>query len=249
LKFNSKFLGVLTALFVIAMAMSIACAANSIDNENFSIEVPDGSDFSQVSTSNISFGDMAIDMLAFENSGSNSADVGTIMYLKESADDLNIISDLYNDLKKDGEIAEENDKYVIFKTPNSNDFLNLDVGNSLDDIMGFAEGIFSSEDKDIGFSSNGDSISFSDKGLEISDANGQNVSISSEGIVFSDEASSDEGKVSGGANVTVDGNFNADIQSGDYAAFIKNKNNDQVLLIVGNDLDAIKGVADTASFK
>ena len=105
--------------------------------------------------------------------------------------------------------------------------------------MSFAESIFSS-DADMSFSSNGNSVSFSDKGLEVADENGQNVSISTDGVLISGQASSD------GENVTVD---DVDVQSGDYVVYIKNQNNDQVIVIYGNNMEVMKEMADSASFK
>ena len=119
MKIDSRFLGILTALFVIAILISAVSAANVMDNEYFTINIPDNSDFSQDATTNINAGDVAMNMLVFENTGNSSDDVGTIMYLKDSSDDSNVISDLYNDLKKDGQIVEEKDKYIVFKTQNS----------------------------------------------------------------------------------------------------------------------------------
>lgn len=240
-------MGILAALFVIAIVVSAASAANlNFRNENFSIDVPSGSNFTESAVTNVNIGDVAMKMLVFENLGNNSNDVSTIIYLKDSSADKNVISEFINDLKKDNEVVEENSNYTIVKTKNSDsvNFFNFDVGN---DIGGFIDGVgdvFSSH-KDINFSAEGNSFSISDAGLEISDANGEGVSIRSEGIKVSDSTNNG----TEGANVTVDGNFTTEIQDCDYTVYLKNPSGDQLLTISGNKLDTLKAMANTASFK
>lgn len=246
MKANSKILGILAALFVIAIVISSAGAGNLANSENFVIDIPDGSDFKEMATTDLDVGDVDMKMLVFENSGNNSDDISTIIYMKDSSNDSSMISDLYNDLKKDCEVVEEKDNYIVFKTQNSNDVSAEDIEDAINSFMGIAEDIFSS-DADMNFSADGNSISFSDKGLEISDANGDNVSISSEGIKVS-EAPSSDGEVSEDVNITVNGNADASFQNGEYTVYIKNAINDQVIVINGNDLEVMKKMADTVSF-
>lgn len=250
MKINSKVLCVLAVLAVIAVVISAANAAdlvkNDFNNENFAIDIPSGSDFSEGVTTNINAGDVAMNMLVFENSGNNSDDVSTIVYLKDSSSDKKVMSDFTEDLKNDGEIVEETDKYVIVKTQNSNELFNFNVGNDLDSILSFVDGLFSS-DGNINISDNGNVVSFSDGVLEIHDADGENVSISADGIDVSSEASSEEGNVSDVSDISVEGNF-SDIEFGDYVLYVKNPDNDQLIAIVGNNVDLLKAMADTASF-
>ena len=251
MKINSKILCILAAVAVIAMVISAVNAVdlvkNDFNNENFAIDIPSGSDFSEEVTTNINAGDVAMNMLVFENSGNNSDDVSAVIYLKDSSPDKNVISDFTNDLQKDGEIVEENDGYVIVKTQNSNNLFNFDVGNDLDSIFSFFDGLFSS-DGNINISDNGDGISFSDGVLEIHDANGENVSISADGIKVSGEASSEDGNVSDVTDVSVEGNM-TDIHYGEYVLYLENPDNNQLIAISGNNLDVMKAMADTASFK
>ncbi len=248
LRFDSKILGIFTALFVIAVVISAANAADLVDefnNENFKINVPSGCDFSQNATTDVNVGEVVMSMIVFENTGNNSNNVSSITYLNDSSADKKIVSDVINDLKKDGEIVEENGNYTIVKTQNitNSDVSVSDIENGINSIMGFANDLFSSNG-DLNFSADGNSISLSDKGLEIADANGTNVSISSEGIKVSegDELSND-------TNITVDGNMSTDFNDGDYVAFLTNQDNNQLILISGNNLDSLKAMADTVSFK
>ena len=267
LKFDSKILGILSALFVLAIVVSSAGAAavadSGIGSDNFAVDIPSGSDFASVATTNINVGDVDMDMEVFENKGENANDISTIMYLKDSSSDKSIISDLYNDLKKDGPVIEENENYFVVETKNSNDwdFLNFDIGNDIDSIWNFATGIFSSdssaevnaEGADVKVSNNdgidilsddNTSVSLSSKGLEVSDPSGEDVSISTEGIKVSDA----DGESTVETNASIDGDMISHIDNADYAVCIKNPENDQAIVLCGNNLEVLKSMAETASF-
>ncbi len=267
LKIDSKILTVLSALFVIAIAISsvgaVDLVSNGIDSSNFAIDIPSGSDFSEEATTNLNVGDVAMNMEVFANHGGNANDVSAIVYLKDGSKDQNIISDVINDLKKDASIVEENDNYFIVETKDANnwDFFNLGIGNDIDTIWNFATGIFSddsnvnvtTEDADVKVSKDegihivGDdnsTVSLSTKGFEVSDPNGDDVSISTDGVNVND--SKGEGSVD--VNSSFDGDIISNVDNADYAICIESPDNNQVIVIAGNDLELLKSIAETASF-
>ena len=267
LKIDSKILSVLSALFVIAIAISsvgaVDLVSNGIDSSNFAIDIPSGSDFSEEATTNLNVGDVAMNMEVFANHGGNANDVSAIVYLKDGSKDQNIISDVINDLKKDASIVEENDNYFIVETKDANnwDFFNLGIGNDIDTIWNFATGIFSddsnvnvtTEDADVKVSKDegihivGDdnsTVSLSTKGFAVSDPNGDDVSISTDGVNVND--SKGEGSVD--VNSSFDGDIISNVDNADYAICIESPDNNQVIVIAGNDLELLKSIAETASF-
>ena len=142
-KIDSRILSALSALLVVAIAISSVGAAdltsNGIESANFAIDIPSGSDFAEETTTNLNIGDFSISMEIFANNGENANDVSTVVYLKDSSKDQSVISDVINDLKKDGPIVEENEKYFIVETKDANnwDFLNFDFGNDIDSLWNF----------------------------------------------------------------------------------------------------------------
>ena len=248
LKFDSKILGILLVLFAAVMIVSAAGAANleknSFKNENFAIDVPSGSDFTQGAATNIQSGDVAMDWEVLENSGNNSDDVNSITYLKDSSADKKMINDFIKDLEKNAKKLDQTNKYVVLDTKNADSSgLNFDIGNDLGSVLSFAEGIFSGKGN-INFSADGNKVSLSDKGIEVSDANGHNVSVSSEGVDVSGEASSENESF----DVSSDIDVNSNINNGDYAVYLKNNGGNQVIVLSGNDLDLLKSMAETAKF-
>lgn len=273
MKINSKYLYVFSAFLVLAILVSSASAAedlasNDFDNESFSMDVPSGSDFNKEATTNLNLGDIAMDIAVFENNGDNSNDVSTVMYLKDSSSNQNIIDDAINDLKKEGVIVEETDKYFVVETKNSNnwDFLNWDIGNDIDGFFSAVDGFFSSdssvnvssEDADVQVSSadginivdnENTSVSLSGKGLEVSDANGEDVSISTEGVKVSSGSSSENASGdSENVDVSVDGHMVSAVGNDDYAIGIENPDDGQLIVISGNNLELLKSMAESASF-
>lgn len=268
MKFNSKYAYILSALFVLAIVISSVGAADLVKgdfgNEGFQIDIPSGSDFSKAATTNLNFGDMAMNMDVFENKGDNAKDISSIIYFKDGTPDKEIVSDMFADLKKDGKVIEETDDLLVVETQNSNDFLNFDIGNGFNDLWNFADGIFSFGDNNIDVSTQDADVKVSgDNGINVADAENNTVSISSEGLHVSDASgedvsiSADGVKVSGGndsdgesadANVSVDADAFANVENGDYLICLKNSANDQLIIITGNDLDLMKSIAETASF-
>ncbi len=267
LKIDSKILTVLSALFVIAIAISSVGAAdlvsNGIDSANFAIDIPSGSDFSEEATTNLNVGDVAMNMEVFANHGDNANDVSAIVYLKDGSKDQSIISDVINDLKKDAPIVEENDNYFIVETKDANnwDFFNLGIGDDIDTLWSFVTGIFSddsnvnvtSEDADVQVSKDegiqivGDdnsTVSLSTNGLAVSDPNGDNVSISTDGVNVNNSKGEDSVDVSS----SFDGDVISNVDNADYAICIENPDSTQVIVIAGNDLELLKSIAETASF-
>lgn len=267
MKISSKYAYLLSAFIVLALVISSASAADLVKgdfgNEGFEIDVPSGSDFAKEATTNLNIGDVAMNMGVFENKGDNAKDVGTIIYLKDGTPDKEIVKDMFNDLKKDGKVIEETDDYVIVENQNSDDFFGIDIGSGFDDLWGFVDGIFSgdsnvdvstqdadvkvSSDKGINVEDNeNNTVSISNEGLHVSDSTGEDVSISSEGIKVS--AVNDSNGESGDMDVSVEPDAIASAEDGDYSICIKNPENDQVIIITGNDLDLLKSMAETVSF-
>lgn len=237
LKLNSKISGVLLALFAISIVISAASAVdlvNNFNNGNFGIDVASGTNFTE--TVNVTAN--GIELVIFENSGNNSDDANSIIYFKDSTADKKEINGFIKDLESNGNIVEENDRYVVLKnTQNSNGF---DIENDFDSIFNFASSIFSSDGLDI--SADGNSFSLSDKGLEIFDANGENVSITSDGISVSGGASF------GNESVNVSSEASSNIKNSVYSIYLKNQGNDKVIVISGNNLELLKAMAETVSF-
>lgn len=236
MKINSKILSILLALLAVGMIISAVSAVDLADefkNDDFGIKAPSGNNFNE--TVNIATNGMGFEI--FENSGNDASDVNSIIYFKDSSADNKEISSFIKDLENSGNKVEETGKYVVLENDNN---YNLDIGNDLSGIFDFVGNIFSSEGLNV--SAGGDSISLSDKGLEISDASGENVSITTEGISISGNASSD--------NVTVDVSSDVDsnIKNSHYSLYLKNKNNDKVIVISGNNLELLKAMAETVTF-
>ena len=267
LKIDSRILAGLSALLVIAIAISSVGAvdliSNGIDSANFAIDIPSGSDFTEEATTNLNVGDVAMNMEVFANHGDNANDVSAIVYLKDGSKNQNIISDVINDLKKDTPIVEENDKYFIVETKDANnwDFFNLGIGYNIDTLWNFVTGIFSDDSnvnvstqdadvqvsKDEGILISGDtnnSVSLTTRGLAVSDSNGDNVSISTDGVNVNDA----NGEDSVDANASFGRDFISNVDNADYAICIENPDNNQVIVIAGNDLELLKSIAETASF-
>ena len=269
LKIDSRILAGLSALLVVAIAISsvgaVDLVSNGIGSANFAIDIPSGSDFAEEATTNLNVGDVAMNMEVFANHGDNANDVNAIMYLKDDSKDQSIISDVINDLKKDAPIVEENDKYFIVETKDANnwDFFDFGFGNDIDTLWNFATGIFSddsnvnvtTESADVQVSENegihivGDdntSVALSTKGFEVADPNGDDVSISTDGIKVTGNDGSAEASADG--NVSIDGDMMSHVNNADYAICIENPDNNQVIVIAGNNLEVLKSIAETASF-
>ena len=266
-KIDSRILAGLSALLVVAIAISsvgaVDLVSNGIDSANFAIDIPSGSDFAEEATTNLNVGDLAMNMEVFANHGENANDVSAIVYLKDDSKDQSIISDVINDLKKDAPIVEENDKYFIIETKDANNwnFFDFGFGNDIDALWNFATGIFSDDSnvnvttegadvqvsKDEGIQISGDtnnSVSLTTRGLEVSDSNGDNVSISTDGVNVNDA----KGEDSVDANASFNGDIISNVDNADYAICIENPDNNQVIVIAGNDLELLKSIAETASF-
>lgn len=232
---NSKILGILLALLAITMVISTASAVDlvkGIDNDNFGIDVIAGANFDE--SVNIAVGDM--DLVVFENSGNNSGDVDSVIYFKDSSANKNEIDRFIEDLERNANKVEVTDKYVVLE--NNQNFADFDFANDLDGFFNMVDDFFSGEG--INVSAEGNSVSLSDKGLEVSDADGENVSITTEGVSVSG--------VNSTGNVSSDVDVNSDIANSDYSIYLKNNDNDKVVVISGNNLELLKAMAETVSF-
>ena len=272
MKLNSKYVYVFSALFVLAILISSASAAeklvtNDFGNDDFAIDVPSGSDFLNETNTKINFGDITMNMNVFANHGDNANDVSTVVYLNDSSSKQDMINNAITDLKKEGVIVEETDKYFVVETKNANNwnFFNFDIGNDINNLFNFANGLFSSDssidvsgsDADVQVSSadginivdnENNTVKVSDKGVYVSDANGDDVSISTDGIKVSGSSSNDEGNASESVDVSADGALVSSLGNDDYAVVIQNKADGQLIVISGNNLDLLKSMAETASF-
>lgn len=237
MKLNSKILCIFIALLAICMIISAASAVdlvNDFNNDNFEVKIASESNFTD--TVNIATNNMKL--LIFENSGSDSSDVNSIIYFKDSTSDKNQISGFIKDLEKDGSKVEETDKYVVLKNAhNSNDF---NISENIDGLFNFAGGLVSSDGLNV--SADGNSISLSSNGFEVSSADGENVSVTSEGISVSGNSSA------GNETVNVSSDVDSNIKNSDYSIYMKNQNNGEVIVISGNNLELLKSMAETVSF-
>ena len=237
MKANPKILGVLLSLFAVTMVISAASAVNLVngfDNGDFGIDVLSGNNFTEsvnISTNNIN-------LVVFENSANNSSDANSIVYFKDSTSNKCEIASFIKDLENGGTKVEETDKYVVLKnTQNSKDF---DIVGNFNSIFNFVGSIFSSDGVNI--SAEGNNISLSSNGLNVSDANGENVSITSEGVTVSGNASS------GNETVNVSSDVHSHIEDCNYSIYLKNQDNNKVIVISGNNLELLKAMADSVSF-
>lgn len=265
MKFNSRVLGILSLLFVLTILVSSVGAAEyklteKDFNNTFKLGIPEGTDFQQDAYSNIAAGNVNFAMKVFDNIGNNTDGVVSVLYFKDSSSDSNLISDVIDDLNNSGEVVEENDNYIIVKNNYDAEWNAPDASTSSDEFWSFIGDLCSSgsdmnfgdgdsnihlSDDGVNIEDSSANVSFSKNGIYVSDSDGQNVSISSEGV-----------KVSGGSsNETVD--VNADVDSvmnsysefADYSLCLKNPKKDQLIIICGNDLDLLKQMAESASFK
>ena len=268
---NSKIIGILSLFLALAIIISGVSAADNnlvsddLANKNFKIDVPSGSTFNEGASTNLKVGDLDFIINVYENSGNGSEDVNAILYFKDSSADKKVIDDMCNDLQKEGEVVEETDDYFIVKTQNNNwDLLNFNIGDDIGGAWDFVTGLFfgdseasvSTNDSDVEVSNDGinivspdnETVSLSDQGLEVSDANGEGVSISNEGIKVSANVS-ENGTASDDVFVAFDENMSSNMANGEYVLCIKNPDNSQAIMLTGNNLDLMKEMADTASFK
>lgn len=219
---------------MVISAASAVDLADNFGNGDFAVKVASGANFTEC----VNIGVNDIKLVVFENSGKGSGDVNSIILFKDSSANKTDMNSFIKDLEKNGNKVEETDKYVVLKnTQVSNGF---DVEKDLDSIFNFVGGIFS--DEGLNVSADGNSVSISDKGLEISDASGENVSITSKGVSVSG------GSSSGNETVNVSTDVNSNIADSDYSVYLNN-NNDKVIVISGNNLDVLKAMAETASLK
>ena len=164
------------------------------------------------------------------------------MYFKDGSKDQNIISDVINDLKKDASIVEENDNYFIVETKDANNwnFFGFDFGNDIDTIWNFATGIFS-DNSNV-------NVTTEDADVQVSKDEGIHIvgddSISTDGVKVNDSKGEDSVDV----NSSFDGNIISNVDNADYAICIESPDNNQVIVIAGNDLELLKSIAETASF-
>ena len=185
---------------------------------------------------NLNVGDVAMNMTVFTNNGDNAKDVSTIMYLKDSSSNQNIVSDMISDLEKDGKILEENDKFFVIETQNANSWDFLNIGDDVDTLWSFVDGIFSSdsnvdvstEDADVQVSaadgikivdSENSTVTLSNNSFHVSDASGEDVIISADGIKVTENDGS--GEASSDSNVSVDVDSIPDVGDEKYVLCIK----------------------------
>lgn len=278
MKLNSRFAYLLSALLLLAIVVSSASAVgNGLINgdftgDDFKLSVPSDSDFDQTAVTDLNFSDGGFKILVFENLADNSKDASTIIYVADDTNDSSIVPGLIKDLKKDYELLEDNGDSMVFKNKNSNDWFDLNIGETNGDIWNSVSDVFSSvsdssSDNSISVSdgknnnvslsadgiqvsdSEGADVSLSTSGFEVSDANGQNVSLSPNGIKVSSSPSENISDELVDANMSWDGDMDLTNVDSDYIVAVQNKNTDKVILLAGNDLNLLKTMAETVSFK
>ena len=277
MKLNSRFAYILSALLLLAIVISSASAAgNGLINgdftDDFKLSVPSGSDFNQTAVTDLNITDGGFKILIFENLADNSKDASTIIYMADDTNDSSIVSGMIKDLKKDYELLEDNGDSMVFKNKQSNDGFSLNIGDTTEDIWNSVSELASSvsdSSSDNGISvsdgnnnnvsisadgiqvsdSEGADVSLSTSGFEVSDANGQNVSLSPNGIKVSSSPSENISDELVDANMSWDGDMDLTNVDCDYIVAVQNKNTDKVILLAGNDLNLLKTMAETVSFK
>lgn len=277
MKLNSRFAYILSALLLLAIVISSASAAgNGLINgdftDDFKLSVPSGSDFNQTAVTDLNITDGGFKILIFENLADNSKDASTIIYMADDTNDSSIVSGMIKDLKKDYELLEDNGDSMVFKNKQSNDGFSLNIGDTTEDIWNSVSELASSvsdSSSDNGISvsdgnnnnvsisadgiqvsdSEGADVSLSTSGFEVSDANGQNVSLSPNGIKVSSSPSENISDELVDANMSWDGDMDLTNVDSDYIVAVQNKNTDKVILLAGNDLNLLKTMAETVSFK
>ena len=237
MKPNSIILCISMAFLAICMIISAASAVDLIydfNNDNFAVKVASGTNFTD--TVNVTTNNMKLSI--FENSGSDSSDVNSIIHFKDSTADKNQINGFIKDLEKDGSKVEETDNYVVLKnSQNSNGF---DISNTIDGLFSLAGGIISSDGLNV--SADGNSISLSSNGFKVSSADGDNVSITSDGVsVYGNSSEANE-------TVNVSSDVDSNIKNSDYSIYLKNQDNSEVIVLSGNNLELLKSMAETVSF-
>ena len=170
---------------------------------------------------------------------------------------------MISDLEKDGKILEENDKFFVIETQNANSWDFLNIGDDVDTLWSFVDGIFSSdsnvdvstEDADVQVSaadgikivdSENSTVTLSNNSFHVSDASGEDVIISADGIKVTENDGS--GEASSDSNVSVDVDSIPDVGDEKYVLCIKDLDNGQVIVIAGDNLDVMKEMAESASF-
>lgn len=237
MKLNSKILGIMMAALAVCVVISAASAVdltNDYKYGDFAINVPSGTGFNE--TVNIAVSDM--NLTIFENSGKNSKDFNSLIYFKDLSSDKKEMAGFIKDLEKKANKVEETDKYVVLKNTNNSQKINIETDiEGMFDVVG---DIFSGDGLNV--SADGNSVSLSNKGFQVSDANGEGMSISSEGISVSDGLSSE--------NVTVNAtkDLNSNFELSDYSIYLKNSKENQVVVLSGNNLELLKSMAETVSF-
>lgn len=219
---------------MVISAASAVDLAKDFNSDNFTINVFSGSNFTE--TVNISTSD--IKLVVFENSGANSSDANSMVYFKDSTVDKTEITGFIRDLENEGTKIEETDKYVVLE--NNQKSVDFDGFNNLDGIFNFISSMFSSDGVNI--SSEGNTVSFSSNGLNVSDADGENVSITSEGVSVSGNESSDN------ETVNVSSDVSSNIENSQYSIYLKNQDNNKVIVLSGNNLELLKAMAETVTF-
>ncbi len=219
---------------MVISAASAVDLAKDFNNDDFTINVFSGSNFAE--TVNISTSD--INLVVFENSGVNSSDANSMVYFKDSTADKTEITGFIRDLENGGTKIEETDKYVILENNQKSD--DFDVFNNIGSVFNFISSMFSSEGVNI--SSEGNTVSFSSDGLNVSDADGENVSITSEGVIVSGNESS------GNETINVSSDVSSNIENCQYSIYLKNQDNNKVIVLSGNNLELLKAMAETVTF-
>ncbi len=237
MKLNLKVFGILMALLAVGCVVSAACAVdlgNDFSTGDFTVKTPSGAEF----TENVNVAMDDINFTIFKNLGMNSDDFNSVIFFKDSTADKKDFDTFLKDLKKEGTQVEKTDKYVVLK--NNHNGADFNVNSDLDGIFNIADDIFSSDGLNI--SADGNSVSLSGKGLNVSSEDGENISAGPEGISVSGGSSSDN------MSVNVSSDIDSNIKDCDYSVYLVNSDKNSVIVISGNNLELLKSMAETVSF-
>ena len=220
MKLNLKIIGILLILtiMVISAANAVELAGN-FSNEKFEMNIPSECNLSE----NVNLNDDNTSLLIFKNTGKNSEDVNSILYIQDSKLSENNLSE---DLQFLGDKVEESDKYTIFK--NSDNPFGFKFGFDSEILSDFGNSLSSSLNKltlpDNTFDVDGAYISISENGLSISDKSNHSI------------------------NTTGDLDDYLEIEDSDYSVVLKNTDNNALIVILGDDVELLKSIADTTLF-
>ena len=250
MKLNLKIFGIILILtvMVISAASAVELAGN-FSNEKFEMDVPSECNLSE----KVHLNDGNTSILIFENTGNNSEDINSIIYIRDNELSNNNWGE---DLQFIGDEIEKTDKYTLLKISDNAvgfKFEIRDDNEENDKYIGFKD-----SDNPFGFKFGFDSRILSDLfgnsissflnklnlDDDISDIDGANISISEDGISISDNSNENNQTL----NVSGDFDDYSKIKDSDYGILLKNTDNNEFIVILGDEQELLKSIAETTTF-